>query len=253
MIISPKEFSETHRVTYYETDNQNRVTIQMLVNMAILVSEDQNESLGLTEEHMLSFGVTWVVIQYDMTIDHLPKTDEHITLKTRSTSYNKFFAFREFWILDADGQQCAYIKSLWVMMSMTKRKLAPIPPELVEPYHSEAVKLTPRLKKPKRIDNHAAHREYRIRYSDIDTNIHVNNTRYLDWMIDVLPYEFLVHHQPTHINLKYDNEVRYGNVIESDYEQLDVDGQLVTKHEINNNGKLAAVANFTWRQDSEVD
>ncbi|MHA8138260.1 acyl-[acyl-carrier-protein] thioesterase [Lactobacillaceae bacterium Scapto_B20] len=253
MIIVPKEYSESHRVTYYETDNQNRVTIPMLINMVILVSEDQNESLGLSQDFILSFGVTWVVIQYDLEIDHLPTTNEKITLTTRSTSYNKYFAFREFWVMDENGEQCVYIKSLWVAMDMNQRRLATIPAEIVAPYQSEAVKLTPRFKKPKRIKALIGHHEYRIRYSDIDTNNHVNNTRYLEWMLDVLPYEFLVSHQPTHINLKYDNEVRYGTIVESDYETTKQDGLIVTNHEINNNGKLAAAANFTWQKESEID
>ncbi|MBW1605977.1 acyl-ACP thioesterase domain-containing protein [Lactobacillus sp. Sy-1] len=247
------KYSERHRVTYYETDNQNRVTIPMLINMAIMVSQDQNNALALTDEFILSFGVTWVVIQYDLDIDHLPKTDEHITLQTQSTSYNKFFAFREFWILDEAGRQCAYIKSLWVAMNVEQRRLAPIPHEIVDPYQSKAVKMTPHLKRPKKIDTVTTSHQYRTRYSDIDTNIHVNNTRYLDWMIDLLPYEFLVSHFPAHINLKYDNEVRYGTMIESNYERTTVDDQIVTKHEIHNNGKIAAVANFTWQNDSEVD
>ncbi|UQS86996.1 thioesterase [Nicoliella spurrieriana] len=229
------------------------MTLPMLLNMIILVSEDQNIDLGLTDQFILSFGVTWVVIQYDLEIDHLPKTDEHITLQTQPSSYNKFFAFREYWVLDEAGNQCISIKSLWVAMNVEQRRLAPIPPEIVAPYHSEAVRLTPRFKKPKKIEQVTASREYRIRYSDIDTNIHVNNTRYLDWMIDLLPYDFLISHQPAHINLKYDNEVRYGNTIESKYERLTIDDQTVTRHEIYNNGNLAAVANFTWQPDGEVD
>ncbi|MHA8262574.1 acyl-[acyl-carrier-protein] thioesterase [Lactobacillaceae bacterium Melli_B3] len=234
----PKKYSEPHRITYYETDNQNRVTIPMLINMVILVSEDQNESLGLSEDFILSYGVAWVVIQYDLEIDHLPTTDEKITLTTQSTSYNKYFAFREFWVMDSNGEQCAYIRSLWVTMDMNQRRLAAIPDAIVAPYQSEPVKLTPRFKKPNHIVTVTGHHDYRIRYSDIDTNNHVNNTRYLEWMIDVLPYEFLVSHQPTNINLKYDNEVRYGTTIESDYETTDSDGLIVTNHEINNNGKL---------------
>ena len=47
-----------------------------------------------------------------------------------------------------------------------------------------------------------------VRYSDLDINGHMNNCRYLDWVMDLLPSEFYQHHQPQEITLCYMTEIR---------------------------------------------
>ena len=37
---------------------------------------------------------------------------------------------------------------------------------------------------------------YRVRFYDIDSNQHVNNAMYFNWIIDVLGYDFLTTHIP---------------------------------------------------------
>ena len=86
-------------------------------------------------------------------------------------------------------------------------------------------------------------RDYHVRYFDIDMNGHVNNSKYLDWMYDVLGYEFLKTHEPLRMTLKYVKEVSSGGQITSSY-QLD---QLISYHQITSNGYLNAQAMIEWQ------
>ena len=45
-------------------------------------------------------------------------------------------------------------------------------------------------------------------FYDLDMNGHVNNSKYLDWIFEVMGADFLTKYIPKKINLKYVKEVR---------------------------------------------
>ena len=85
---------------------------------------------------------------------------------------------------------------------------------------------------------------YHVRFFDLDLNGHVNNSKYLEWMYDVLDVAFLEEDIPHHINLKYVKEVHYGHDIKS---RVETDG-LITKHEIVTQGAVHAQARIEWKE-----
>lgn len=249
--MEPTVFSEKHRVTYYEADFTRRMTIAMMLDVIILASEDHSDELGVGAEFVRQFGVTWVVIQYDVHINRMPTVDEVITINTRSKSYNKYFAYREFTITDEQGNELMNMTGLWAAMNYKERKIASIPKETVEPFGAEKVNQVPKMPKPKKIDFDSADKQtFTVRYTDIDSNQHVNNAHYMDWMVNVLPAEFLTNHTPTGFLLRYENEVKYGSNVDS-YYNLDKleDGTIMTRHEIMSGDSHSAIANITWREN----
>jgi len=245
--VAANEFTEPHRVVYYEADDTGHLTLAMLIDLFVLVSEDQNATLGLTTEFVQSHGVGWVVTQYHIQVTQLPAIGDQVTLKTRATSFNKYFAYREYWLLDADGNQLAYAEGIWVTMSYATRKIAAIPAEVMAPYESEPSVRLPRLPRPDRLPEKTtlADKPYTVRYFDIDENGHVNNAHYFEWMLDALPADFLRQHQPKDIRIRYENEVTYGRQVTSDYAQPD--DALVSQHAIYSGDVLAAKATIQWQ------
>lgn len=249
--MEPTVFSEKHRVTYYEADFTRRMTIAMMLDVIILASEDHSDELGVGAEFVRQFGVTWVVIQYDVHINRMPTVDEVITINTKSKSYNKYFAYREFTITDEQGNELMNMTGLWAAMNYKERKIASIPKETVEPFGAEKVNQVPKMPKPKKIDFDSADKQtFTVRYTDIDSNQHVNNAHYMDWMVNVLPAEFLTNHTPTGFLLRYENEVKYGSNVDSYYnfDKLE-DGTIMTRHEIMSGDSHSAIANITWREN----
>src|SRR5699024_12053741 len=64
-----------------------------LMNVLIEVSGEQTEEIGAlsVREH----GLSWVIIQYDLEIHRIPKTDEMIKVKTFAREYNRIFSRSE--------------------------------------------------------------------------------------------------------------------------------------------------------------
>ncbi|KRL57809.1 oleoyl-[acyl-carrier protein] thioesterase [Paucilactobacillus oligofermentans DSM 15707 = LMG 22743] len=247
--LEQNEYSMKHTVTYYECDPQGNVTVGMLINLAILVSEKQSDAVGLGPDIVGQFGGGWVITNYNIEITKLPKVGETVVLSTRATSYNRYFAFREFWIRDQAGNEYAHIASIFVYMDLTTRKMVQIPNEILQPFHSEEVKRIPRVGKLEAITSEELllRQDYHVRYFDIDANQHVNNAHYFDWMLDVLGEDFMKTHRLKKMLIKYELEVRYGKDLVTSEVAID-DATLMTKHRIGTQGNLNAEANCWWEK-----
>lgn len=251
MILEPNEFEMKHTVTYYECDPTGIVTPGMLINMVVLVSEKQSEALNIGTQVVNDNGGGWVITNYEIDITNLPKIDEVVVLGTRATSYNRYFAFREFWVRDQDGHEFAHIKGMFVFMDFASRKMARIPAAIIDPYHSVSVKRIPRIANPAVIaaDEATDNNQYRVRYFDIDSNHHVNNAHYFDWMLDVLGADFLKTHLLKKMKIKYEREIRYGQMVTSVASKPQVDvptNQLTTKHQIMVDDVITTQADCQW-------
>lgn len=239
------EFRMPHDVVYYEADVTGKLSLPMIYNLAILSSTQQAIDLDIGPEYTHAKGLGWIVLQQLVTINRRPKDGETITLMTKAKQFNPFFAKREYRLIDADGNDLVIMNGLFSMIDMNKRKLARIPKDMAEAYQPEYVRKIPRDPEVTPFDETRDAdyvQEYVVRYLDIDSNHHVNNSKYAEWMSDVLPVEFLTSHEPTAMNIKYEHEVLPGNKIKSEVQLVDN----VTKHRIWFGDVLSAEATIEW-------
>ena len=54
-------------------------------------------------------------------------------------------------------------------------------------------------------------------YSDIDYNGHVNNARYIEWILDLFPPEQFYRYQIAELDIKYEQEIRWGQKVFLDF------------------------------------
>lgn len=216
-----KKYTKKHEVSYYECDINQTMTFPSMLGVVIKTSEDQSDQLGRGSEFVNSFGLTWVITNYSMEINRLPRVGEVISVTTQAMEYNKFFCYRNFWIHDEDGKELVKIESVFVLMDFVNRKMSSVNEEIIAPFESEKIKKIKRQEKIEKIDS-GFMLPYRVRFYDIDSNQHVNNAMYFNWIIDVLGYDFLTTHVPEKVIIRFDKEVEYGNEIESHFEQIPI-------------------------------
>lgn len=131
----------------------------------------------------------------------------------------------------------------FVLMDRDSRKVHAVEPEIVAPYQSDFDKKLIRGPKYESL-NEPISKDYHVRFYDLDMNGHVNNSKYLDWIFEVMGADFLTQYIPKKINLKYVKEVRPGGVITSAVER----SGLESKHEIISDGATNAQAIITWQE-----
>lgn len=251
-MLAENEFEMNHHITYYECDPRSFLTVGMMINLAVLVSGVQADHLNAGTEAANRVGGGWVITSYEINVNSLPKMGDDVVLGTRATSYNKYFAYREFWISDHNGNEYAHINGIFVFMDLTSRKMVQIPDLMIEPYHSKSVKRMPKFGRAQELmdEDLTNQKNYRVRYFDIDANRHVNNSHYFDWMLDVLDAEFLKTHELKKMLIKYEREVRYGETVTSQagIDQNTCADEIITKHQILVDDGINAIANCWWNE-----
>ncbi|MDT2756263.1 thioesterase [Enterococcus asini] len=241
-----KKYSEEHKVAYYECDVTGQMTQPAMLAVAIEISEAQSAALGRDSAFVQSLGVTWIITNYQITYNRLPKALEKITVSTMAMEYNKFFCYRNFWLTDELGNELVKIEAVFALMSLETRKMAAVAEEIIAPYGSEKVKKIRRYPKLTKVEGDS-YQPYRVRFYDIDNNHHVNNAVYFTWIFDVLGYDFLASHTPKSTAIRFEKEVEYGNQVESHYQIVTrEDGAIETRHEIRCGDVVSCEANIVW-------
>lgn len=235
-------YKEDFLIPFDMVDVNHNIKLPKLLSYCLFVSGKQSHLLGRSDEYVLEqFGLVWIITDYEVTIHRLPQFTETITIETEAISYNKFFCYRVFRVYDAAGELLLDILTYFALMDANTRKVSPVLPEIVDVYGSAFVKKIQRAPKMLPLEN-AEQTTYHVRYFDIDMNGHVNNSIYLDWMYDVLGYDFLSRHRPSKLQLKYSREVSPGGEISSNV----VKEGLTTYHDITSEGQINAQAVIEW-------
>ncbi|WP_270280395.1 acyl-ACP thioesterase domain-containing protein [Enterococcus gallinarum] len=241
------KYQKEHEVAYYECDINQTMTFPAMLGVAIKVSEEQSAVLERGPEYIRSFGLTWIITTYHITVNRLPMVGEQIMVSTQAKEYNKYFCYRYFWLHDAQGNELVKIESVFALMDLETRKVSSVPDEIVAPFESEKIK---RIKRYPKINSPEKGHflPYRVRFYDIDSNQHVNNAMYFNWLLDVLGYEFLTTHQVKEITIRFDREVEYGNLVESHFETIRDENDLETLHEIRIGETTYCEAAMKWHE-----
>ena len=232
------------KIPFDMADMNGHIKLPDVILLSLQVSGMQSIELGVSDKAILEdYNLVWIIVEYDIEVVRLPRFAEEITIETEALSYNRLFCYRRFTIYDETGQELIHMLATFVLMDRDSRKVHAVEPEIVAPYQSDFDKKLIRGPKYESLEEPIS-KDYHVRFYDLDMNGHVNNSKYLDWIFEVMGADFLTHYIPKKINLKYVKEVRPGGVITSAVERTGLE----SKHEITSDGVTNAQAIITWQE-----
>ena len=232
------------KIPFDMADMNGHIKLPDVILLSLQVSGMQSIELGVSDKTILEeHNLVWIITEYDIEVVRLPRFAEEITIETEALSYNRLFCYRRFTIYDESGQELIHMMATFVLMDRDSRKVHAVEPEIVAPYQSEFNKKLIRGSKYESLEEPIS-KDYHVRFYDLDMNGHVNNSKYLDWIFEVMGADFLTQYIPKKINLKYVKEVRPGGVITSAVELTGLE----SKHEITSDGATNAQAIITWQE-----
>ncbi|KAF8378658.1 hypothetical protein HHK36_030007 [Tetracentron sinense] len=109
----------------------------------------------------------------------------------------------------------------WVMMNHQTRRLSKMPEEVraeISPWFIKKQAIQEDVpEKIIKLDDNAKYMNSHLKpkRSDLDMNHHVNNVKYLRWMLETIPDQFLESHQLSGIILEYRRECGRSDVVQS--------------------------------------
>ncbi len=154
----------------------------------------------------------WAVTRQRLQITRLPLLGETVTVETWPMPTTKVAYPRSTVGFDSRGNELFRSVSLWVLMNTRSRSLV-LPKnsglEIAGICRGNELSVPGSLV-PKAWEQQTCRS---VRYSELDRNGHMNNTRYLDWVEDLLPSAFHAGHPARDITLCYVSEAREGEDI----------------------------------------
>ena len=175
------------------------------------------DRLAMTYDQLARQGMFWAIIRQRVAITRLPKSGETIRVETWPMPNTRVAFPRHVAAYDEKGQELFRVISLWVLMDVeTRAMVLPGKSGIALPGTVSGNELPPPASLPAR--QLLNHRSRTVCFTDLDRNGHMNNTKYLDWIADLLPSEFHRNHSPREFTVCYLSEAREGQVLTTSWE-----------------------------------
>ena len=205
-------YSKEFYIESSDVDSSLDLKLSSLMRMMQDVATEHAEKLKLGKKETIDVGKYWVISRYSISIEQMPKYTDTIKISTYPGEDNKFIYPRNFFVENKKGEKIIKASSLWLVLSKDSHRpiLNPFPNTILKPeqYKDEE----PR---PNKIEAKNAYflEERKVRYSDIDLNGHLNNTKYIEYVMDLRDSGYYKEHEIKKITINYEKELMDGQSI----------------------------------------
>ena len=196
---------EVH-LTDMHSDAFGRAKPSALLSFAQDIAGEHAAILSDNWEQLQKKHLFWAVTRHRMEVFCVPRTGETIHLKTWPMITTRVAYPRCVEGYRQDGTLLFRVVSLWVLMDTEKRSLV-LPGRgglTINGFSSGEEGPLPSSIPPRHYENASLRT---VTYSDLDRNQHMNNTRYLEWVSDLLPLSFHREHYLSSCNVCYLQEL----------------------------------------------
>jgi acyl-ACP thioesterase len=206
-------WQETFPLRFGGIDRSDRLTLNAVFDFFQEAAISHAERLGVGRDAMASSGQVWILSRISVFFERRPRYGEILTVRSWPRGIEKLFALRDYDILDESGRPAVRGRSGWLILDMERRR--PLrPQQIVEKFpRNDGLDALPGGGAGLNVrDGLVLAGERRAAYSDIDYNGHVNNTRYVQWILDITGPEILEEADTLRLDINYLSEVKYGEI-----------------------------------------
>ena len=141
--------------------------------------------------------------------------------------------------------------ALFLLIDIVKRRAIKITDDQYRAYNvdkdSTTKKLIGSLERLEKVKNKEYVSNFKVRYSDIDFNKHVNNVKYVQWFMDSVPQEIREEYELKEIDILFEHECYYNDEIKCVCEiHKNEDNLLVLSNIQDKDGKELTVFVSKW-------
>lgn len=205
MPAGPPVWHDVYEVSSYWADMTGHAYPHGILEMLQDSAWRHAEALGLGYSHLDRESLLWVLSRLDVHITRMPQWGETVRLETWPTGTHRLFALREFCLYDDDERELLRANSAWLVIdgeNRKPRKPGPVVERRRIPTNPGNYDAAPPKVEPPTAANAAGY-ELTARYSDLDAQRHVNNARYVEWMLNGLPDDWMDTHTPRELSVNF--------------------------------------------------
>ena len=176
------------RVRYSEVDTKGNLTIAALINYLQDSCTFDSEDAGVGLFYLRERGWGWYITNWQIELNALPRLGDEIVVSTWVYRFQGMFAYRNFILADAAGEELVRANSIWLLMDIESVRPVRIPENFLSAHHCEPpidrewggrkIALAP---------EHEEKAVVTVAPLHLDTNFHMNNEHYIEIARDALP------------------------------------------------------------------
>ncbi|KAG6473831.1 palmitoyl-acyl carrier protein thioesterase, chloroplastic-like [Zingiber officinale] len=222
-------FRQNFSIRSYEIGADRTASIETLMNHLQETALNHVRSAGLmgagfgSTPEMSKRNLIWVVTKMQALVEQYPSWEDVVQVDTWVASSGKNGMRRDWHVRDyRTGQTVLRATSVWVMMNKQTRRLSKIPEEVRAEIGSYFMDRDPIInddgrKLSKLEDDNADYVRTGLtpRWGDLDVNQHVNNVKYIGWILESAPISILESHELSGMTMEYRRECGKDSVLQS--------------------------------------
>lgn len=204
-------WEDLYPIHSFWSDPHHRVKVSALLNMFQESAWHHAEHLGVGFQAFITKGLIWVLSRLQLKMYAYPTWGEKVIVRTWPSGRDRLYCYRDFLILDEQGQVKGEAASTWFAVDVKSRRPQPTqlyyPAEIPNTQESVFSRRPPKL--PGEILSDPVFTT-RVGWNDLDANQHTNNVRYVDWIINSFDGAFLKTHLLKELCLNFRSESLLG-------------------------------------------
>ncbi|MEM6726487.1 MAG: acyl-ACP thioesterase domain-containing protein [Bacteroidota bacterium] len=177
-----------YRVMAHHTGEQQRCRLKACLDFAQDAAGDHAAHLGVGYEDLRQQKAFWALSRMAVRVERIPVWNDRVYVETWPSAYDRIFAYRVIHLKNQDNETLMVINTAWLVMHLEKRRFLSVKPfvEKLPTLGDRGLEL-PTVDKLKGSEEARTSSNYSPVYSDLDSNLHVNNTSYIGWIDDAYP------------------------------------------------------------------
>ena len=242
-------FDSSLRVAAHDADSAGCLRVSSVFNHLQNVAAMHAGKLGVGITEVLEQGLFWVLSWVKLEFSFLPRLGDEFTVRTWPKCRHKLFFIRDFRFAGSNSEVFCRATTAWLLVDV-KTKKAVSGQRLREGIPQLEAEHALRCY-PERFAIEDAGRSIFtrvIRYSDLDVNRHVNNARFVEFIMDCYPLEHHRRHRFRSLTVAFIAEARYGDELDLRLSAIPGDGAedfIEIRH--NRSGKALVQAAIQWQ------
>lgn len=209
-------YRQKYPISAIHTDCYGRAKPSVLLYLAQEVAGEHCMLLGTDWDTLQKQNLFWALIRTHVQITKLPTLGQTLTVETWPMPQTRTAYPRCTVGYDEKGRECFRCISLWVLMDTQSRAMV-LPgkanvqvPGMIQGTEPEAPKAIPAFQG----DNTQCRT---VRFAELDRNLHMNNTKYLDWVMDLYDSRFHGNQEVEELTVCYLSEAREADILTLSY------------------------------------
>ncbi|MFR1449197.1 MAG: acyl-[acyl-carrier-protein] thioesterase [Beduini sp.] len=200
------QMSKPLEIGYQDVDYTGNLRLSRLFDIFSNIATIHATKIGVwNDEMMQKYG--WIVSKMHLEILK-PITPDIYELGTFTGLPSKVI-FPRYYYLKQNDDMLVKASSIWTLLDLKNRRIT-LPKRAGIEFPQDEDDVSSFCKLPDDIPqelNYQLVEVRQVKFSDVDTNQHMNNARYIEWACDILPYELFRSYYISEVDIYFKHEI----------------------------------------------